>query len=344
MSRLSQFAVSRRSVTLLLAAALFIGGISAWGSLKQELLPDIQFPILTIIAPYPGASAGDVADQVAKPIERAIGGVPRLERMQSTSANSLALVVAQFAFGTDVKETRATIEQNLRSAGLPAGVTPQVAALDINASPVIVASIAASDGASLESVAQIARTEIVPELQSLDGVASADLTGGLEQRVVITLDPAKLADAGVSISQVVGVLQANNLVVPSGQLPVGNTQIPVSTVGSFSSLDALRTLVVGARPAAAAGQSGGQAGSSAPTPVTLGDVGTVDQVGVPTTGYGLTNGNAALTLTVSKTSTGNTVDVADAVEARARGGRRPAPGAGDDHDDPGPVHLHQGVA
>ena len=109
MSRLSEFAVSKRSVTLLLAGALFIAGILAWGGLKQELLPDIEFPVITVIAPLPGAGAADVAEQVTKPIERAISGVPRLENLQSTSANSLALVVAQFSFGTDVKEVRATI-------------------------------------------------------------------------------------------------------------------------------------------------------------------------------------------------------------------------------------------
>ena len=74
MSRLSELAVSKRSVALLLAIALFIAGISAWGSLKQELLPDIELPVITVIAADPGAGASDVADQIAKPIERAIAG------------------------------------------------------------------------------------------------------------------------------------------------------------------------------------------------------------------------------------------------------------------------------
>ena len=87
MTRLSQLAVSKRSVTLLLAAALFVAGILAWGSLKQELLPDVSFPIVTVVAPYPGAGASDVTEQVAKPIERAVSGVPGLTQLRSTSAN-----------------------------------------------------------------------------------------------------------------------------------------------------------------------------------------------------------------------------------------------------------------
>src|SRR5450759_4634076 len=137
-SRLSELALSKRSVALLLAIALFIAGISAWGSLKQELLPDIQLPVFTVVAADPGAGASDVADQIAKPIERAISGIARLERVQSTSANSIALVVAQFSYGTNVKDTKAAIVQNVSALKLPANVTPQVSSLDINASPVTV--------------------------------------------------------------------------------------------------------------------------------------------------------------------------------------------------------------
>ena len=259
MSRLSEFAVGKRSVTLLLAAALFIAGVSAWGSLQQELLPDIQLPVITVIAPYPGAGAADVADAVTKPIERAIGGVPRLEGMSSSSANSISLVIAQFSYGTDVKATRATIEANLQQARLPSSVTPQVSALDINASPVIIAAVAAKNGTTLADAGTIVSTEIQPALLGLEGVASVDVAGGEEQQLVITLDPAKLAAAGVTAAQVTGVLTANSLTVPSGQIVGGGLRIPVSTIGELTSVDQIRRLVVGVRLPAGAGGAGGQA-------------------------------------------------------------------------------------
>jgi HAE1 family hydrophobic/amphiphilic exporter-1 len=312
-SRLSALAVSQRSVTLLLAMALFISGISAWASLKQELLPDIDFPVITVIAPYPGTGATDVAAQVAEPVERAIQGVPRLSRLQSTSANSIALVIAQFSFGTNVKDAQAQIEDNIRSIGLPASVTPTVQALNINASPVVIASIAATSSTGLDAAAQIAAAEILPEIQALDGVASADLTGGLEQQLNITLDPAKLADAGISVQQVIGLLQANNLTLPSGQLPADNTKIPVSTIGRLTSVDQIKQLVVGVRqPAIAPGAS--PAPGAIPVPITIGDVATVELDRVATTGFARTNGQPSLTLTVTKSSSANTVQVAREVE------------------------------
>lgn len=360
MSRLSQLAVGKRSVTLLLATALFVAGIAAWGNLKQELLPDIELPIITVIAPFPGAGAADVAEQVTKPIERSISGVPRLDSLQSTSANSIALVVAQFTYGTDVKETRAAIEQAIQAAGLPSGVTPTVNSININSSPVIIASIAATSQGGLSAAADVARTEIAPELLGLEGVANVDVTGGEEQRVVVTLDPAKLAANGISAQQVNGVLAANNLTFPAGQIQAGGDRIPVSTIGVLGSIDQIKALVVGvaggaggagATPGAGTGTAPGAAvpgatvvpgassepGASAapvasapvpsvpaasvpvtPTakPVTIGDLGTVELAGEATTGYARTDGQPALSLSVSKTSTANTVQVADAVTAK----------------------------
>jgi len=285
-----------------------------------------------VIAPLPGAGAADVAEQVTKPIERAISGVPRLESLQSTSANSLALVVAQFSFGSDVKEIRATIEQNLQDAGLPSTVNPQVSALNINASPVIIASIAATSQDGLAAAAEIARTEIEPALLGLEGVGSVDVTGGEQLRVLITLDPAKLKANGVSVSQVTGVLAANNLTFPSGQVTTEGEKIPVSTIGDIEDIQAM---VVGpAVPPRAPGASAGAGASSQPaastnpnaTPapsataapakmVTIGELGTVELKGVATTGYARTDGRPALSLSVSKTSNANTVSVAEEVTA-----------------------------
>ena len=142
MSRLTELAVSKRSVTLLLAFGVFMAGIFSWGQLNQELVPNVDLPVITVLAAYPGAGATDVTEQVTKPVERAIASVPRLEHLQSTSSNSISVVVAQFSYGTDVKATQTAIEQALGGIQLPSGVAPRVTALDINATPIITAGSA----------------------------------------------------------------------------------------------------------------------------------------------------------------------------------------------------------
>lgn len=341
MSRITELATKNRSVTILLTVAILVAGVYSWANLRQELLPNIELPIITVVAPYPGAGATDVTAQVTRPIERAVSGVPRLERLQSVSANSLGLVVAQFSYGTNVKDVRATIEQNLTSAGLPQAVSPQVSSLDINAMPVIVASISGANGASLDTVAGVVQAEVVPQIQSLEGVSSAEATGGMIPRIQATLDPAKLAETGISMAQIAGVLQANNITIPAGSLPLDGRTVPVSTIHAFDSVDEIANVIVGVKglpagagaagaPAGGAsaagaipggapigGQTPGAGGSDAtPTPVRLADVAKVETVQVPTTGFARTDGEQSLTLSVNQASGANTVEVADAVTAK----------------------------
>jgi HAE1 family hydrophobic/amphiphilic exporter-1 len=203
--RLTELAVRRASVTFLLAAAVFVAGVLSWGSLKSELLPDIDFPIVTVITPYSGAGTTDVAEQVTKPVERTLSGVARVTSLRSTSAAGLSIVVADFSYGTDIKATVADIEASLRSAGLPFGVSPLVTTLNINAFPILSFTV---QGSGSTEVGALVRDEVVPELAGIPGVASVDTTGGDLERVEVTLDPLKLAASGISVQQVSGVLQA----------------------------------------------------------------------------------------------------------------------------------------
>ena len=303
MNWITRAAVDRRSVTILIAVALFAFGVAAWGSLKQELLPDVSFPVATVIAPYPGASADDVADQVVAPIERAVQSVSGIDQVRSTSANSIGFITAQFEYGTDVDEATAAMEEAIAALTLPDGVEPDVSALNINASPVVIAAVS-SETASLTELGEIASEEIVPELEGIAGVADVEITGGLDDEVTITLDPLALSQNGIGYAQVQAALAASSVTIPAGELPSDEESIPVTVVGEIASTAELEAIVVGTN------QSTGT-----PTPVTLGDVGTVATEERATTGYARINGREALSLTVNKTASANTVDVSQAAIA-----------------------------
>ena len=145
-------------------------------------------------------------EQVTRPIERAVGARP------AARVHPVDLVQLDLAGGHPVRvrdrraKTTAAIQDALNKAALPDTAAPTVQALNINASPVVISSIAATSPDGLEQVATIARREIVPEITAIEGVARADLTGGLETRLAVTLDPDKLAASGISTQQIVGVL------------------------------------------------------------------------------------------------------------------------------------------
>ena len=259
MIRLTEFALRQKSVIILLAVGMLVAGLFSWGQLRQELLPDIELPFVTVITPLPGAGAEDVATQVTEPIERSLANVPRLKTFSSTSANSLSLVLAQFSFGTDIKETLAIVERQMGQLNLPQGSEPIVSSFDFNNQPVVVATIAAEEGADPVEAARIAREEIVPSLLGIEGVSTADLTGGATAILDIRLDPDAMADTGISLQQVQGRLFANDITIPSGAITEGGLRLPVSTQNRFTSVEELEELIVGAR-----GGGGAAAPGSAP--------------------------------------------------------------------------------
>ncbi len=297
---LTKLAVARRSVTILIALAVFGGGVASWGSLKQELLPNIDFPIITVIAPYPGAGTADVAEQVAAPIEAAVASVAGVESLRSVSTTGLGFVSAQFAYGSDVKEILRQIETAIAGSRLPAGVTPVVRNFNINSAAVVIATLTPKGDTTLTELATLAQSELMPSLRGISGISAADLSGGSETQAYIQLDAAKLAATGVSMSQVQGLIQANNLTYPGGQLPVGSTLVPVSATGRFTSVADLENLIVG----------GGVTPTGQPYPVFLKDVATVSLAEVHTTGWSETNGTPGLTISVSKSADANTVTTA----------------------------------
>src|SRR5664280_256904 len=320
--RLTQLAVAKRSVTVLITIGLLLAGVFSWSQLNQELLPDIQLPFVVVITPLPGASAQDVSTQVTQSIERSIGSVPRLTHVNSSSVNSLSLVVASFSYGTDIKATIATVDSNIKAMGLSSPSTIQ--SFDINAFPSLIVAIRAAGSTTPDQLNTLAATTIVPSLQSIDGVSKVDLSGATQYRLLVKLDPAKLAADKVSVSQIGGVLSANNLTLPAGSMPITNADgttisIPVSAQHQLllQNPNDLLALAVGVKMPAAG------SAAVAPTPITIGDLGTVERVSANPTGYAElnkdpknTDAGPSLVLSISKTSDANTVNVVQAVQKK----------------------------
>jgi hydrophobic/amphiphilic exporter-1 (mainly G- bacteria), HAE1 family len=319
LSFLTRQAVRRSSVTLLLTVAILLFGTFALTQLKQELTPNIDFPVITIITNYPGAEPQAVADTISAPVEQAVSGLPGLQTVQSTSVNGTSIVVASFEYGSDLKAARSAISSNLQAATLPVGASiPQVQTFNFQSQPIVQLSLSSTSRSPAE-LARIARTQIVPELKKVDGVFGVDLLGGGSRQLVLKLDPSKLAAEQVSMQQVVAALQANDLTIPGGTVDQQGFSVPVVTTHHFQSVQEICALVVGA-----AGPSGRatpaapglcQATAQQPGAVLLSDVATVALSDTPTDGISRTNGAPSVGIAVTKTQDANTVTVSDAVNA-----------------------------
>ena len=200
------------------------------------------------------------------PIEQTLINVPDREGHQSSSANSMSMIFIEFDFGTDVKVAVDDVERAIGSAQLPADVDPLVMSFSMDQLPVITATIGTAAGADPDEAASIAHQEIIPRLLGVDGVSTAELTGGTTPILDIVLDPEAMAESGISLQQVQGILFANQMTLPSGSIDDGDLRLPVSTAHEYTSIAELEAQIVGTSGGAAASAAAMAARSAAEQP------------------------------------------------------------------------------
>ncbi|PWC05336.1 efflux RND transporter permease subunit [Agromyces badenianii] len=336
---------NRALIALITVVVAIFGGISLT-SLKQELAPSIEFPQLSIVTSYPGASPDIVDTDVSTPIETAIQGITGLESTSTTSSTGVSRVTASFTYGTDLAfaEQKLLSAVNRISSQLPDDVDPQVLALSLDDFPVLQIAVTGADDISALSD-EIERTTL-GEIADIDGVREASLIGQVGQRVTITPDAEKLAALGLSQQAIRDALQQNGLLVPAGTITGGDSTFAVQTGTRIGSIDEIAALpVLGATeqqapdaaaqapdagaempgaempgaelPAGAEQQfSGAQAAPvSVPVAATIADVASVELTDNPVSSISRVNGEPALTISVTKLPAANTVEVSNAVTA-----------------------------
>ncbi|MER7335138.1 MULTISPECIES: efflux RND transporter permease subunit [unclassified Micromonospora] len=303
MSVLARFSLANRGLIALIAVVTTAFGAFAVPSLKQQLLPSLEFPAAFIVAAYPGAGPEVVESQVTEPIENSLQGIPGLDKVTSTSREGSTTVQVQYEFGTDLDDVVNKMETALNriDTQLPEGVDPQVIAGSTDDLPAVV--LAASGGDDQRALAEKLRGAVVPELEAIEGVRSVDVTGARDDVVVVTPNPAKLAATKLQPAAIGAALKTNGVTVPAGAVADGTRALPVQVGTPLATLDDLRGIVV----APAAGKA---------APVRLGDVATVEQQLAPATAITRTNGRDSLGIAVTAAPDGNAVEISHEIRDR----------------------------
>ena len=304
MSFLARLSLKNRSLIALGTIAILLIGAFVIPTLKQELFPSLDFPAVSVVTVDAGASPSIVEHDITNPLEQSIQGIAGIQQMTSYSNQGVSIIVVQYNFGTDINQASQTLAQHLNQAqaSLPSGITPQVQTFSVDSLPVIQLAVTSSED-PVTLAAQV-KQEVVPVLQGIDGVANASVTGVDQQIVMVTLDLKKVQAAGLTVSQIEGVLQANNLTLPTGQITSNGQTLPIQVGNTFNSLDDLKHLVVGVSvqptsPATGTGSASPfstaiQTPAANPTPITLGEVATVEQTLAPSTSITRTNGKPSI--------------------------------------------------
>lgn len=314
---ITNLALRRRSVTVLAVLLVLASGVFTYNRLPVELFPEVDFPLVTVTTFYPSANPESVAENVTIPVENAVAGMAGLDALQSISTENQSIVIATFEFGTDMKEAENIVNSRVSGLRFPDGVNePIVGRIDPDSFPVI--RISVTGERDVFELQQIAETSVLPKLSGIDGIADIDVTGDVQQRVVITVDPDRLLERGISLFQVSQALRENNITFPGGTITRNGQVLPVKTTNVFASLDELKDLVVG-YPRVTGGPPTQSAGAQSPPPeppqpVLLADVADVQLGTGAARSISRTNGKPSIGVSVLKEPDANTIDVTTAVE------------------------------
>ena len=307
MFRLAQLSLGNRALIALVTVFAAVFGVITMGSLKQELIPSLEFPRITVVSSLPGAGPEYLDKQVSEPLESALSGVEGLESSSATSRNGVSTVSLMFAYGTDLDRARGQVDRAISTVrpALPEDVEPQSLAGSINDLPVVF--MAVSSDQSLSELGEELTRLTVPRLQKVEGVRSAEITGSAEQYISILPRPEVLAAQGLAVSDIVDALENNGELFPIGTLEEGERSLTIQAGSPVQSLDDIRDLpILPSEPAS---------GTDAASPVTIGEVAEVAVADDDATSITRTNGVETLALTVTKVPSADTVTLSNAVTA-----------------------------
>jgi len=333
-SWLTKMSLRNRSIVGLLVVAVVVFGVISVSSLKQELIPDLTFPYLTIFTVDPGTSPSDVERNVTTPLEQTLKTISGVKEYDSFSNEGMSIITVQYEFGTDMKAREAEVQQAVSGAQLPpTALPPEVAVLNFNSMPVV--QLAVTSSLPPQELATQLGTQVVPELQGIPGVQAVTLSGVEQMQLQIQLKPAEIARLGVDPTQIATTIQQANITTGAGTVTSGSLVYPITVTARAQTVAAITRLVIApagtsALSVAAAGASGGGASATgastsgastasgtpstaAAQPVTVGQIADVRIATAPLTAITRTNGKSSIGISISKASTGNTVDIANAV-------------------------------
>lgn len=236
--KLARLAVDRPVTVYMFYLAVVLLGFVSLRELSVDLLPDISYPRLSVITNYAGVAPEEIETLITAPLESAVSRIPGLRRVKSISKEGVSLLTLEFDWGTDMDFTMLhTREQldNARDRFPEDAESPTIIPLDPQSRPIM--TLALAGDRTLLELKELAEELIKPRLEQIEGVGSAEITGGVERQIQVEADPRKLALYGLTLEDVARRVDAFNRNLQGGTIRKGTFKYALRVVGEFESLE-----------------------------------------------------------------------------------------------------------
>jgi multidrug efflux pump subunit AcrB len=295
---LTRLSLANRAVVALFTVLIVGAGLWATGSMKQELLPSMSQPAAVVLVTKPGASAETLDHDLVKPLSDALGAVTGVDEVRTSTSSGSGQLTVSWAFGRDDTKILADLKAAATAAGSASdGIHTEVYAG--SSADIPVQSLAITGDGGVEALADRVDKTLVPAIEHVAGVRAVQVSGRVSERVLVTLDPAKLSARSIDAAAVSALLRTAGVVVPAGTSSDGTRAMAIEVGQEGTSIERLSAMPI-------------------PTmqgPVPLSEVATVELAPVPQSTISRSDGRPALSLTITKTPEANAVQVSHAVTA-----------------------------
>jgi len=245
--KLPEFSVKRKVTTSMMAMILVVVGAISFSRLGLDFFPDLEFPTVSVITTYSGASSEDIETTLTRPLEQVVSSVNRVKKVTSQTSEGVSVIQMEFEWGTNLDFAAQDVRDQigLSEQFLPEGAAePLVVKFNLNQFPVIFYGITSKMPPM--KLKKMIEEEVAPRLERIDGVAAARVFATDEREILVDLDKAALEARNLSVDSVLAALRAENLNLPAGNLVERHSEFLVRTLGEFRTLDDVRNTVVGA--------------------------------------------------------------------------------------------------
>ncbi|WP_456383925.1 efflux RND transporter permease subunit [Persephonella sp.] len=243
-----EYILKRPHFVLSVLLAMTVLGVIGFFEMKQKLFPDANRPSVSVVVVHPGASAKDMAENVAIPIERRLFTIDKVRTVSSVSNDEVAVITAEFEYEKDIEQAATDVQNEINKVKslLPAGIKePQIYKVTDATAPVMVISVYPVDKSlNLADVRQIAENQIKNRLLRLPEVANVDVFGGYKKEVFVVLDREKLDRYGIPVSMVLSRIQQTNEDIPVGIVVSSQNEFLVKSVNKARTLNMLKNLQI----------------------------------------------------------------------------------------------------